>query len=287
MDLWPRIAELLITPPGVVVVLLLITFLAYLRRNWLGAAMLMLSTIALVILSTPLTAHRLLAGLETYAKPLELVPLAEKGPKASVFIPRDSAKDPPGAIVVIGAGRYAEAPEYGLEDTASAFGLERLRYAATLQRKTGLPILVSGGAPGGEKTAESEFMKAVLTEEFRVNVKWTEPRSRTTRENAIHSAELLRENKIGHILLVTHAFHMRRAAHAFESAGIKVTPAATSYHTLSRAERSLFAYLPSSDGLHLTSLALHERLGYYWYTLKDEADATPKPPATPDAKPAR
>ena len=36
MDTWPRIAEALITPPGIIVLLLLLTFLVYLRRQWLG-----------------------------------------------------------------------------------------------------------------------------------------------------------------------------------------------------------------------------------------------------------
>ena len=79
MDMWPRIAEVLITPPGIVVLLLLLTFFAYLRRQWLGAAMLVLSTIALVALSLPLTAHQLMNGLENFSKPPELVPMAEKG----------------------------------------------------------------------------------------------------------------------------------------------------------------------------------------------------------------
>jgi len=47
------------------------------------------------------------------------------------------------AIVVLGADRRRDAPEYG-GDTIGGFGLERLRYAAWLHKKTGLPVLVSG-----------------------------------------------------------------------------------------------------------------------------------------------
>lgn len=294
MELWLRIAEVLITPPGIIVLLLFLTFLAYLWRHWIGTAMLFLSTITLVALSLPLTAQQLMNGLQNFSQPPELVPLAEKGPQAALYVPKDSLKDPPEAIVVLGNGRYTEAPEYDLEDTVSAKGLERLRYAAFLQRKTGLPILVSGGAPGGEDTAEAEHMQAVLAADFRANVKWVERESRTTAENARYSQALLAPAKVRHIYLVTHAWHMRRAARAFESVGIKVTPAPTGFYTLSRAARMLGGYLPSAQGMYYTSLALHERLGLIGHGLKDEgmpsagkpvAEVAPAPaPATTPKK---
>ena len=286
MDMWPRIAELLITPPGVVVLMLLLTFLAYLRRAWLGAGMLILSAATLVALSLPLTAHWLINGLQN-SKPPELVPMAEKGPQASLYVLKDSLKDPPMAIVVLGHGRTPDAPEYDFQDTASAYGLERLRYAALLQRKTGLPVLVSGGAPNGETTAEADFMQKILAEEFRVNVKWVERESRTTQENARYSQALLSAAKVRHVYLVTHSWHMRRAARAFESAGIKVTPAPTGFHTLERNARAFHSYLPSASGMHLTALALHERLGFIWYSFKDNDVQAVTPPATaPEAAPA-
>jgi uncharacterized SAM-binding protein YcdF (DUF218 family) len=293
--MWHRIIEVLITPPGIVILLLFVTFFAYLRRQWLGAAMLVLSTTVLVALSLPLTAHQLMSGLQNFAKPPELVPMAEKGPQASLYVPSNSLKDPPQAIVVLGNGRYAEAPEYDMEDTVSAQGLERLRYAAYLQRKTGLPILVSGGAAGGEDSAEAEHMQAVLTQDFHANVKWVERESRNTMENARLSQLLLAADKVRHIYLVTHAWHMRRAARAFESVGLKVTPAPTGFHTLGRAVRMSGAYLPSAQGMYYTSLALHERLGLVGYDFKENdmpangkpsAEATTTPASTPAAAPS-
>ena len=52
------------------------------------------------------------------------------------------------AIVVLGGGRYRDAPEYG-GDTVGEATLVRLRYAAKLHRETGLPLLVTGGKPEG------------------------------------------------------------------------------------------------------------------------------------------
>jgi uncharacterized SAM-binding protein YcdF (DUF218 family) len=290
MNMWLRITEALITPPGIIILLLLLTFLAYLRRQWLGAAMLVLSTITLVSLSLPLTAQQLMNGLQNFAKPPELVPMAEKGPQAALYVPKNSLQDPPEAIVVLGYGRYSEAPEYDLDDTVNAQSLERLRYAAFLQRKTGLPILVSGGASGGEDTTEAEHMEAALNADFRAHVRWVERESRTTMENARNSQVMLASFKVHHVYLVTNAWHMRRAARAFESIGIKVTPAPTGYHTLGRTARMFSAYLPSAQGMYFTGIALRERLFFIWDDVKDDglpAVSTPATTATPVPAPKK
>ena len=282
MDLLPRIIELLITSPGLVVVLLGITFLVYIKSYWAGAVMLAFSTIVLVMASLPLTAQLLMSGLQSYAKPLDLV-LDESSPKKNPhYLPRGGEKDPPQAIVVLGTGRYTSAPEYDNEDTATPFGLERLRYAAWLQRKTGLPILVSGGRVYNERTAEAEFMKKVLIEDFRANVRWVEDQSRDTRRNATLSAPILTENKVRHVYLVTHAWHMRRAMLHFESTGVHVTPAPTGFHTLAGGDSSALAYLPSAHGQWQVSLALHERLGMLWHEWNSPSDSP-----VPAAKPAK
>lgn len=286
MEQFLRFIELAITPPGLILVLLLVSFFAYMRSHWLGTILLAVTTVLLVIVSLPLTAHMIMKGLQAYAKPLNLETLktsvrpAGKGAK-NIQPPREV----PQAIVVLGIGRYSEAPEYDNRDTVSALGLVRLRYAAELHRRTGLPILVSGGAPDGEKTSEAEHMRAALVDDFRVEVKWVEGDSRNTHENATYSTAQLGTAKIEHVYLVTHAWHMRRAAKAFEKAGIRVTAAPTGFHTLSQKSRELAAYLPSAEGLYHTRIALHERLAFFWYGLNDESPAGAAPTVTPAPQP--
>ena len=110
---------------------------------------------------------------------------------------------------------------------------------------------------------------------------WVEGESNTTREDALNSAALLQRDGVGHGLLVTHAWHMRRAARAFESIGIRVTPAPTGFHTLDRAARMASAYLPSAQGMYFPSLALRERLASIGHGLT--ADTTPAPASAPAA----
>ena len=278
MEMGSRIIELLVTPPGIVILLLVLTFLSYLRSHWFGSGMLVLSTALLVALSLPGTAHWLLADLQHYAGPPELVPMADSGPNASILVPKASLKNPPQAIVVLGSGRYPDAPEYDSQDTVGQLGLERLRYAAYLQHKTGVPILVSGGSPDGKEKAEADLMKAVLTDEFKANVKWMERQSRNTIENARFTQAILANEKIKHVYLVTHAWHMRRAARAFEAAGIQVTPAPLGFQSPARKERDA-GYLPSAWGMYLTSLGLRERLALFWTGQNDNHQTAPTDPA--------
>jgi len=285
MDLLNRIIELLITPPGIVVVMLFITFLVYIKSYWAGAIMLAFSTILLVIVSLPLTSHLLMKGLQAYAKPLDLVLDEKSSKKNPLYLPRGQENSPPQAIVVLGAGRNYAAPEYDNADTVSPLGLERLRYAAWLQRKTGLPILVSGGRPNNDQVAEADFMRQVLVEDFRANVRWSENQSRNTRENAKYSSQMLDQDKVRHVYLVTQAAHMRRALLHFESAGVRVTAAPTGFHTLPGGDLSTLSYLPSASGMWRVSLALHERLGLLWHEWgggntepkKSEPKLVPKP----------
>ncbi|RKZ35880.1 MAG: YdcF family protein, partial [Gammaproteobacteria bacterium] len=126
-----------------------------------------IALVSLYVLSIEPVAHALVNGLET-------VP---------VLTEPDLVRQQPQAIVVLGGGRYSDAPEYG-GDTVARGTLERLRYGARLHRQTGLPLLVTGGRVYGETTAEATLMKSVLTDEFGVGVKWAENESRNTFENA-------------------------------------------------------------------------------------------------------
>lgn len=215
------------------------------RRPHLGRSLVILSLASLYVLSTPLCATYLLGLLER--PPSRPFVLAQGGD----------------AIVVLGAGTYFNAPEYGA-DTVSAMSLERLRYAARLQHATAKPLLVTGGSPAGG-TAEGVLMKAALEQDFRVPVRWAETASDNTRENAVFSASILKQSGVNTIYLVTHAWHMPRAQREFERSGLKVIPAATSF--TSRRELGAMDFLPGARGLLQSYFAMHEAIGLAWYSL--------------------
>ena len=67
-------------------------------------------------------------------------------------------------------------------------------------------------------------MKAALETDFAVPVAWSEDASRTTWENAVFTARLLRPAGIETVVLVSQAWHLPRAIWAFERVGVAALP---------------------------------------------------------------
>ncbi|KPJ97061.1 MAG: hypothetical protein AMJ55_00440, partial [Gammaproteobacteria bacterium SG8_15] len=133
------------------------------------------------------------------------------------------------ALVVLAGGRYTAAEEFG-GDTVSSYTLERIRYAAWIVKRTGLPLILSGGRVHDEDKSEAQLMREILQKEFIVIVDHVEEKSRTTYENAKNTAQFLKQNDLRKIALVTHAAHMPRAKAAFEYFEIEVIPAPTAFY---------------------------------------------------------
>ncbi len=242
--MWTAPIAALLLPPLAPLLAALLGYLLLASKPRSGRALLVLGLGSLGLLSTPLAGTTLLSLLEA--------------PSA------DPLRHPAGAIVVLGAGAYFAAPEYG-GDTVNAYTLERLRYASRLYRRSGKPLLAAGGSPLGNATSEAAQMKSVLQDEWQIPVQWSEETSVNTLENARHSAAILASARIRRIYLVTHAWHMPRARLAFENAGFEVIPAPTGYTT--RLTPSLLAFLPSGGGMLHSSIFCREILGLIWYRL--------------------
>lgn len=161
-----------------------------------------------------------------------------------------------GAVVILGGGARRPAPDYG-GDTLSSLTLERVRYGARVARITGLPVLVSGGGPYG-MVAEAVLMQRTLEQEFDVPVRWTERRSGNTHENAVFSARILKAAGVNKVVLVMHAFDMKRASAEFNAAGIECVPAAT--HIPPTGDITIFDWIPSLSGLQTSYYASYEIL---------------------------
>ncbi len=209
------------------------------RHPRLGRCVTVVALLALAALSIPLVADALMQSLEN------------RSPISAQNLARAQA------IVILGGGNYAIAPEYG-GDTVGRWTLERVRYGALLQKRSGLPILVSGGAPFGGRP-EGEAMKEAIERDFNGRVQWVEGASRDTAENAAYSARMLKAAGITRIALVSHAWHLPRALELYERQGLDVVAAPTAYST---PAPSLFVRaLPSAFALNQSSMALHEWLG--------------------------
>lgn len=164
------------------------------------------------------------------------------------------------AIVILSGGGRPGAIEYGGGSTLNALGLERARYGAFVARRTGLPVLVTGGGVYGGKP-EANLMKDVLEKEFGIEVRWLDAAARDTHENAVNSERILKRDGIHRIILVTHGFDMRRARGEFEAAGMEVIAAPT---VLPSGDFNGFrGFLPSVNALLGSYYALYEMVGEF------------------------
>ncbi len=170
------------------------------------------------------------------------------------------------AIVILGAGIYRDAPEYG-GDTVSRASLERIRYGNFLQQRSNLPILVSGGSPFGGKP-EGETMRDALEKEFRGKVKWIENKSRDTAESATYTGHILRREEISRIALVSNSAHLRRATRYFEDQGLEVFSAPTGFAT--DVPSASVELVPSIYALVRSTEAISEWLGIFVQILTHE-----------------
>lgn len=246
--------KILFLPPVGFLVLALCGLL--LRRRWplLAGTCISVGLVALFLISLPAVGTSLLMLHQDYP------PLPADQLTADL-----AASGGPQAIVVLGADFDERPPEYGApQPTDLTFA--RLRYAAYLHGKTGLPLLVSAGNEASESERGGVVMKRALEEELGASVALVEQASTTTAENAVFSAELLRREGIERIYLVTHAWHMPRAMAAFEREGLVVTAAPTDFATA--PSLALFDWLPSPRGLQSSYYFFHEALGRIAYALR-------------------
>ncbi len=239
------LVNLFVPPFGFLTLALIGLALARFKRG-LGMGLLSLSLLGLLVLSVPAVPALMIEALE---RDLPRTP--------------DPAT-PPTAIVVLGAEirQTTDTPRIVI----GTLSLERLRAAAALQRRTGLPVLVSGGRMPHGSAAIADIMAESLSGDFQVPVRWRETRSIDTWENAHMSAEILRAEGIKSIYLVTHAWHMRRALLAFRDTGLTVVAAPTPPGI--PMGLVLEDFIPHESVWGVSYYALHEWIGYLWYAIR-------------------
>jgi uncharacterized SAM-binding protein YcdF (DUF218 family) len=173
------------------------------------------------------------------------------------------------AIVVLASGiQYPTVPGLPVARLGSDT-YERCQYAAYLHKHwRPLPVLVSGkgNQPDPHTPPYAILMKdALVMEGLPQAMIWSETGSHTTHENAVNSAEILRQKGINKIVLVTDAYHMWRAELSFRKQGLKVVPAACGYRSVGMLH--LANLMPGWEPIGFNEDLLHEALGLLWYKI--------------------
>ena len=216
------------------------------KRVRVGRLVAVCSTGILWILATPAFSIWLSQSVLTQYQPASIETLQAQGVQA---------------IIVLGGGVDTGQPDGIQQLNPSA--LDRLRHGIELSRKTGIPILVTGGKGWGalaESDSEATISKRVAQEAFHYQIKWTESNSRDTRENARNSKELLSKQGLNKIALVTHSWHMPRSMKAFQKVGFEVTPAPMGF--VSGNNWDLITFIPLSSALNFTFTIFRELVAH-------------------------
>jgi uncharacterized SAM-binding protein YcdF (DUF218 family) len=239
------IATVLLVPPVNLVVLALAGMALGRRRPIAGRRLTFFALLALLLLAMPIVPGLLLLGLERGTLPTAPYPAAQ-------------------AIVILGADAEAVGPRPGQAEVGK-LTLQRLRGGAALARASGLPVLVTGGVVSESAPPVALLMARSLAEDFFTPARWVEPAANNTWQNAAFSAAMLRAEGIGTVLLVTHAWHMRRALIAFRAAGLTAVPAPLPAELAPRLTPGTI--VPRVSAWERDYFALHEWIGCAWYAL--------------------
>ncbi|MCC7175606.1 MAG: YdcF family protein [Bryobacterales bacterium] len=122
--------------------------------------------------------------------------------------------EPPGDVLIVLGGSTL--------DNGSVGGSSYWRgiYAALLYGQARYSRIVVSGGPEGDSSAALAVSRLMVCQGVPAGVIHLEDRSDTTRENALHTARLLR-NVPGKKLLLTSDYHMYRAIRCFRKAGLE------------------------------------------------------------------
>lgn len=235
-----------LVPPGIFIALLFATalYFIYKKRRAAGLVNGLLGILLWVAAITPVQ-EALLRGLE-----------------GGFSIPREAKGD---VIVLLGGGVYGNSPDLSGVGVPTDNMMGRIVTAVRLQKRLNVPIIISGGAVFEGGKAEAPIVRRFLIDlGVPAGKIIMEDKSRDTIENARYTAALFERHGFKKPLLVTSAFHMKRALLSFRKADVPVTPVPANFKTGSGRTYEWHDYLP--HGLGDTTIALKEYLGLLFYT---------------------
>ncbi len=246
-----KLVSLLVYPLSQSILLLTLAFFFLLLRATRSAGLLLFLSVGwLWLASTAIFADWLMGTLEDPYRPKAL----SVSPEAD-------------AILVLGGATRGDTHFSSVGDMNQQS--DRLLHAVRLFKAGKAPIIVlSGGSRPGARP-EAQLMREILeVMGVPADVIVTEEASRDTYENAVFSRTVLSRRGIDRILLVTSAYHMRRAEAVFKAQGFEVVPSPTDYQRLV-APPLIPRWLPTADDLDRSTRAIHEYVGYSGYSLRD------------------
>jgi uncharacterized SAM-binding protein YcdF (DUF218 family) len=235
-------------PPGIIILAIaLISIVMIVRRRWILGLLNLFVGLIVWALSTAPVAHFLMQELES-----------------GIHIPQRPAGD---VIILLGGGMVDRVPDITGSAAPSPLMMGRIFAAVRLYRQLKVPVIVSGGRVfKDESIAEARVVKRFLVE---LGIPATaiieENRARDTSQNARLTTAICRERGFVRPILLTAAYHMKRARMAFDTAGLKVNPSPAYYLGSRDTSYSWRHLLPRIGALTTSTHALHEFAGIFYH----------------------
>jgi uncharacterized SAM-binding protein YcdF (DUF218 family) len=249
MYLLKKLITAFILPPGIFILVMVFagTFLLAFKRRLTGIFLIFLGLFMWGLSITPVT-DLLLADLVRGIQP------GNDQPRGDV-------------VILLGGG-----VDDRLIDLSGERGIlnesmvDRLVTAARLVNRLQVPIIVSGGRAAGGRVAEADAARRYLLDlGVSAEAVVTESASTVTFENAENVKKICLRYGYTRPILVTSAYHLKRALWSFERAGLHCTPFANGLASLPAKEYRWKHYLPGS--FDAAALYLHEYIGMLYYRL--------------------
>jgi len=191
-----KLIKSLLVPPGCFSTVLALLGLSCLLKKHKGKAlggMLLILSLAFWFLATPIGERFILLPLEKAVTPS--LPEAPQNP----------------VIVLLDGGcRYGKTPE---ETEPGPYTVQRAVGAFLLAQKNQWPIIVTGSYGGGKYPISAAKAISILLKKLGFTGEIIlEEEARTTWENMVNIKDIVTKRKFKEIILVTSAFHMKRAS---------------------------------------------------------------------------
>lgn len=230
----------MLSPAVVTMMIFIAAFIAALRdRRRLAIKLFGAAALWFLVWSSPMTYRYLASGLEREFPVVK----AEDAPKAD-------------AIVVLGGGMGSNTNDYPYGEMW--FSADRVWHGARLYK--------AGKSTNVFVTCDADI--SLLTD---LGVPHSAIDRESSARNTEEEARYIASKDVKSVLLVTSAWHMRRAKLMFEkyAPGLEVIPAATDYEALVRCGwRSGFEWsdlTPNAEMLFYSSYMIKEIIGYWGY----------------------
>ena len=213
-----------VLPPGVFILIFVISGIYLIRRRQRIGYFLIFSGICFYVLSIGPTKNVLVSYLE-----------------GDLPLSRNVRGD---VIIILGGGG-----EIGYFD--------RLISGYNLYKQLKVPLLLTGRDNESDR-AKTILMQMGLPEEDIIQ----ELDSKDTYENSLYAKQIIEEKGFKSPILISSAYHLRRAIFLFERQGIRVVPVLCDLKTKQEKEYNMLSFLPKSNELDDSTKALKEYMGF-------------------------